>query len=325
MPNTRRPTRRPAGRPADKNAEKRINWQLVQLLACLVILGAVLLVRAFQPEAVQAFVFEHIQGGIELEDAFAQIGEGFKSIFVRVPSPDEGEADATPNPDEGVPASPEPSPEDGAAADEPGADGQDADEPADPAVSPSPVLQGDFQLLAMGGFDEPLRLPEEYLPISDELEEDDTLPLPFGVEKPEKADYGVYELPFDTTLPLDGTLTSRFGYRMHPIDGVMGFHYGLDIAAPQGTEIVAYADGTVIAAGDSASYGKYLMIRHDGDYITLYAHCSRLTAREGSAVRGGESVAEVGSTGKATGPHLHFEIRRGNSLLNPEYYLDIEV
>ena len=188
--------------------------------------------------------------------------------------------------------------------------------------SPTPLLRSQLELLAIGGFDDPLSIPEDFLPFSDELGEDDTLPLPFGMEKPEKADYSRYELPFETTLPLAGRLTSGFGYREHPINGEMGFHYGEDIAAETGAVIVTFADGKVIAAGDSPSYGKYLMIRHNDDYVTLYAHCSKITAKVGKNVKKGDGIAKVGSTGNATGPHLHFELRKGKSLLNPEYYLD---
>ncbi len=314
MPNDRRPVRRPVRKPGGGTSDGRLNWQLAQLLICLVILGAVLITRAFKPEAVQAFVFDHIQNGVEIEEALAYIGDGFKSLFVQVPAPD---ASPAPSVDPLVSPSPElsPSPSNEASPEQDGVSGES---------SPAPLLASQVSMLAMGGFDEPLRLPEEYLPFSDEFEEDDTLPLPFGMEKPEKADYNVYELPFETVLPLKGEITSPFGYRVHPIDGVMGFHYGLDIAANTGTRISAFAAGTVIATGDSASYGKYLMIRHDGEYVTLYAHCSKITVKEGQTVKKGAAIAKVGSTGKATGPHLHFEIRKGNGLLNPAYYLDIE-
>lgn len=306
MPNDTRPTRRTtARRPAGKESEGKLNWQLAQLLICLVILGVVLIARAFQPEAVQAFVLEHIQNGVQVEDALAYIGNGFKTIFVQVPAPGE----TTPEPPAVPSASPGVSP------------GPSADPSEDPSAPPSPMMFARGTAAAMGGFDEPLRLPEEYLPFSDEMVEDDTLPLPFGMEKPEKADYGVYELPFETTLPMNGEISSGFGYRTHPIDGVWGFHYGLDIAANTGTAIAAFASGTVIAAGESPSYGKYLMVRHDADYVTLYAHCSKLAVKEGQSVKKGQTIAKVGSTGKATGPHLHFEIRKGKSLLNPEYYL----
>ena len=128
-------------------------------------------------------------------------------------------------------------------------------------------------------------------------------------------------LGFDYCTPVIGTETSSFGYREHPIEGEERFHYGLDIGAAEGTAITAFADGTVTAVGESTSYGKYLTIQHAGDYTTLYAHCSRITAVSGEEVRKGETIAEVGETGMATGSHLHFELHKGDTYLNPVYYV----
>ena len=128
-------------------------------------------------------------------------------------------------------------------------------------------------------------------------------------------------LGFDYCTPVSGTLSSGFGYREHPIEGEEKFHYGVDIAADTGTEIDAFADGTVTAVGESSSYGKYIIVSHSDSYSTLYAHCSAITARAGAAVREGEKIAEVGETGLATGPHLHFELHCGNQYLNPIYYV----
>lgn len=128
-------------------------------------------------------------------------------------------------------------------------------------------------------------------------------------------------LGMDYTAPLEGELTSGFGLRGSPADGQEEFHYGLDLAAEEGTAIVCFADGLVRAAGDSSSLGHYLIVDHAGGYATLYAHCSRLCAAAGDEVALGETVAEVGQSGNATGPHLHFELLRGGDYLNPVYYL----
>ena len=128
-------------------------------------------------------------------------------------------------------------------------------------------------------------------------------------------------LGFDYCTPVMGTLSSGFGYREHPVEGEERFHYGIDIAADTGTAIGCFADGTVTAVGDSSSYGKYLIVSHDGGFSTLYAHCSRITASSGQAVREGQTIAEVGETGVATGPHLHFELHQGDRYLNPIYYV----
>jgi len=128
-------------------------------------------------------------------------------------------------------------------------------------------------------------------------------------------------LGFAYVPPLEGALTSPFGWRTHPRSGVEAFHYGADLAAEEGTPIVCFADGVVGAVGESTELGKYLTVTHEGGFSTLYAHCSSVTARSGSVVRRGETIAAVGQTGNATGPHLHFELHEGGKYLNPIYYL----
>ena len=120
-----------------------------------------------------------------------------------------------------------------------------------------------------------------------------------------------------------GTLTSSFGYREHPVEGEERFHYGVDIGAATGTEIGCFADGTVTAVGESSSYGKYITVSHQGGFSTLYAHCSKILASSGDTVKEGEAIAEVGETGIATGPHLHFELHQGSQYLNPIYYVSL--
>jgi len=121
--------------------------------------------------------------------------------------------------------------------------------------------------------------------------------------------------------PVDGAVTDRFGYRTDPEQGGTAFHYGLDIAADSGTVIRAFADGTVAVVGESSELGKYVTVAHDGGMTTLYAHCSRVTASSGQQVSRGDPIAEVGETGNATGPHLHFELQRDTVYLNPIYYV----
>ena len=95
----------------------------------------------------------------------------------------------------------------------------------------------------------------------------------------------------------------------------------MDLAADSGTPVTCFADGSVTAVGESNSYGKYLIVAHEGGYATLYAHCSDVTVSSGSAVEKGQEVAKVGETGIATGPHLHFELHDGSTYLNPIYYV----
>ena len=128
-------------------------------------------------------------------------------------------------------------------------------------------------------------------------------------------------LGFAYQTPVQGTLSDRFGYRKHPISGTERFHYGLDIAAEEGTVISAFAAGTVTAIGEASDLGKYVEIAHPNGYSTLYAHCSRVTASTGQTVAPGDPIAEVGQTGQATGTHLHFELHRSTTYLNPIYYV----
>lgn len=137
---------------------------------------------------------------------------------------------------------------------------------------------------------------------------------------PEKVTYERPELPFEYISPVAGVTSSGFGYRMHPIKNEVKFHYGTDFAAVTGSEISAFADGTIVAQGDSDSFGKYVMIDHPDGYRTLYAHCSKLCMNCGRVSKG-DVIALVGSTGAATGPHLHFELSKNGVYLNPEFYL----
>ncbi|MDE6880281.1 MAG: M23 family metallopeptidase [Oscillospiraceae bacterium] len=144
-----------------------------------------------------------------------------------------------------------------------------------------------------------------------------TMPTP-----PENASLAQRNLGFDHSSPVQGVLSSSFGWREHPVEGGSKFHYGVDLAADEGTDVTAFADGTVYATGESSTLGNYIMLRHQGGYITLYGHCSRITATGGSVAMG-EKIAEVGSTGRTTGPHLHFELHDGELYLNPIFYVEI--
>ena len=138
---------------------------------------------------------------------------------------------------------------------------------------------------------------------------------------PENASAEIRVLGIDHTAPLAGEITSPFGWRIHPISGREEFHYGADVAAEEGAAIACFADGTVGVVGESVTLGNYLTVHHENGLLTLYAHCSRILAASGDPVCRGETIAEVGSTGSATGPHLHFEVHDGEELLDPAVYL----
>ena len=122
-------------------------------------------------------------------------------------------------------------------------------------------------------------------------------------------------------IPVQGWFMSGFGYRIDPFTGQVKMHEGLDIAAPPGTPIIAPADGTVKFAGERRGFGLTLELNHGYGYITLYGHCQRLNVDEGDKVERGDVIAYVGSTGRSTGPHLHYEVRISQEPVNPVHYI----
>ena len=122
-------------------------------------------------------------------------------------------------------------------------------------------------------------------------------------------------------VPGYSRVSSPFGYRIHPVLGIKKLHTGIDIPAPTGTPTVAVSSGTVIYSGVQGSYGNTVMIQHDNGLVSLYAHNSSLVVKVGDQVKKGQVVAKIGSTGRSTGPHLHFEIRVNGTAQNPLNYL----
>jgi hypothetical protein len=120
--------------------------------------------------------------------------------------------------------------------------------------------------------------------------------------------------------PISGVrITSGFGMRRHPLLGYNKLHTGIDFGAPRGTPIKAAGDGVVEHAGWRGAYGRTVIIKHDGKYSTLYAHMSRTASlKPGQKVRQGQVIGYVGSTGRSTGPHLHYEVRKGGKPVNPK-------
>jgi murein DD-endopeptidase MepM/ murein hydrolase activator NlpD len=122
--------------------------------------------------------------------------------------------------------------------------------------------------------------------------------------------------------PVDGGwLSSSFGWRIDPFSGQKSFHEGLDFPSESGTPIVAAASGKVIFADVHPQYGKMVEIDHGNGLVTRYAHASKLFVKEGDFIVRGQKVASVGSTGRATGPHLHFEVRLNGVPQNPARFL----
>lgn len=125
------------------------------------------------------------------------------------------------------------------------------------------------------------------------------------------------------TFPCPGytRVSSEYGNRMHPTLGVQKFHNGVDLAAPSGTPILAAYDGKVAAAAYNSSMGNYVMIDHGDGLFTIYMHASKLYVSSGQTVTAGQQIAAVGSTGRSTGPHLHFSVRLNGSYVSPWNYL----
>ncbi len=126
------------------------------------------------------------------------------------------------------------------------------------------------------------------------------------------------------TWPCPGykRISDEYGNRMHPILGVEKFHNGIDLAASTGTPILAAYDGDVVAADYSGSMGNYIMIDHGSGLYTIYMHCSALYVSKGQSVYKGQNIAAVGSTGRSTGPHLHFSVRLNGNYVSPWNYLN---
>lgn len=127
-----------------------------------------------------------------------------------------------------------------------------------------------------------------------------------------------------TTLPVDAQWNaSAYGWRLDPFTGQRAMHEGVDFSAEVGTPIVAAAAGVVIAAERHPDYGLMIDIDHGNDLITRYAHASKLLVQQGTFIKRGQKIAEVGSTGRSTGPHLHFEVRIKGGAQNPNRFLQM--
>ncbi len=125
------------------------------------------------------------------------------------------------------------------------------------------------------------------------------------------------ELGLQFLKPCPGRITSGYGWRIHPITGKRSLHRGIDIAGWYGVPIKACYDGQVVFTGVRGNYGYCIIIRHNSEYSTLYGHCSKIAVNRGAFVSQGDIIGYVGSSGRTTGPHLHFEVRRNGRCVNP--------
>lgn len=144
-----------------------------------------------------------------------------------------------------------------------------------------------------------------------------------GLPAAEGTTLAPYFLTASMWSPVSGLVTSRFGWRSHPVSGEQDFHKGVDIAAAQGTPILAALPGVVEQTGYSESYGNFVVLRHSDNLRTTYNHCSEILAREGEQLARGDRLALVGSTGISTGPHLHFEVEVKGLKADPLQALEV--
>ncbi|MCS7308070.1 MAG: peptidoglycan DD-metalloendopeptidase family protein [Aquificaceae bacterium] len=147
----------------------------------------------------------------------------------------------------------------------------------------------------------------------------DTEHLSFLIQRSDVLYKSLRTLP--TGYPLEGKLTSSYGWRKNPFGKGYEFHTGMDIEAPAGSPVKATADGIVIHTGRLHLYGETVIIAHASGYKTLYAHLSRIEVKEGDRVLAGHIIGRVGSTGRSTGPHLHYEVIKDEKAVNPEEFV----
>lgn len=131
----------------------------------------------------------------------------------------------------------------------------------------------------------------------------------------------VEKVPFAPINPCAGKISSGFGERVHPLSNEVSFHNGLDIAASTGTPVRACFDGEVETSEFNEFSGNYVIIKHSDGFTSSYAHMSEIKTTKGAKVKKGDVIGLVGSTGAATGPHLHFEIRQDGVAVNPDEYI----
>jgi murein DD-endopeptidase MepM/ murein hydrolase activator NlpD len=132
---------------------------------------------------------------------------------------------------------------------------------------------------------------------------------------------GALEQLFRMLWPVSGRISARYGYRVHPVYRRRMMHTGIDIAAGSGSPIHAALEGRVSYVGWKGGYGRTVIIEHPNGYETLYGHCSKILCKRGQTVKRGEIIAKVGRTGIATGPHVHFEVKKNGKRINPEKVL----
>lgn len=153
---------------------------------------------------------------------------------------------------------------------------------------------------------------------ADKLKDDNFTKLENDIDKITRT---IREYPIGR--PSRGPISSYFGYRKDPFNHKKAFHPGLDLNANYGDRVISTASGKVVRAGWCHGYGKCIVIRHHHGYKTLYGHLSKIMVRKGESIDSGQEIGLVGSTGRSTGPHLHYEILKNGKKINPYKYLTL--
>lgn len=124
--------------------------------------------------------------------------------------------------------------------------------------------------------------------------------------------------------PIDSVVESPFGMRMHPVEKVNKFHYGVDLRANEGDKIACAQDGIAEKVSSDGEYGNYIIVKHEDNISSLYGHCESILAAEGDEIKGGQVIALAGKTGNTTGTCLHFELRDGDNWLDPAEFINFK-
>ena len=289
-----------------EKSNKKIKKMLIQILICLLIYCGIYYVKNSQNENLKIFL-NNINGVLEYDVDFKKIYDQLcKNLNILKNNEENIDQTSTENADESQNTEADKSQNSDTSENINENNQQESENLNLELTQEDGSLQTEQSLsMGIGGSTE-----EVVEPISNVLTEEEQM----------KVDADYIKQNFSIINPLTtGIVTSRFGTR-ESTEIVSANHKGIDLGATTGTIIVAAMEGTVIEASSEGDFGLHLKIAN-GDVTVIYAHCSELLVKEGDKITQGKEIAKVGSTGKATGPHLHFEIRRENRAVNPEYLL----
>ena len=324
--------RRNVWRPENGNRGSGLTPLTAKLMICIAIFAIATVVRfVYGTESVRTAVVENIERNAGYTAVFSEMGraltdgEGIGSMFkdgilsvFGAQTADDGQKDENHTVSESAGESADNAMQENLPQ-QPGEQQDDISPIQEPVTSPAGV--------------EPVSLPGtaeltfEMLVNAGSVDEDvdDTPPTLFQISPPDNVSLEKPMTGFSYTIPLKGRITSAFGYRDHPIDDDTKFHYGVDIAASTGAAIKSFADGKVTRRAYNSINGYYIFIEHKNGFVSVYCHCSKLKVSLGQKVTKGQVIALAGSSGSATGPHLHFELRHEGKILDPTFYFDPEV